>query len=130
MDILSFAFRVSAAFSGKIKAAFFGVPNFGDRGGFLDGRHTPDSNSPEYRKHVETLQYFDTAYAARRIEIPVMIGVGFIDKACLPTAVYSICNELRGPKIILPKIRNGHGDSPPEYHEMTRLWLAKQLMGE
>ena len=119
-----------AAFSGKFKAAFCGVPNFGDRGGFLAGRHTPDSNSPEYRKHVETLQYFDTAYAARRIGIPVMIGVGFIDKACLPTAVYSIYNELCGPKIILTKIRNGHGDAPTGYHEMTRLWLAKQLTGE
>ena len=56
-----------AAFSDKIKAAYCGVPNFGDRGGFLTGRHTPDSNSPEYRSHLETLLYFDTSYAARRI---------------------------------------------------------------
>ena len=119
-----------AAFSDKIKAAFCGVPNFGDRGGFLAGHHTPDSNknSPEYRTHLDTLLYFDTAFAARRIEFPVMIGVGFIDPLCPPSAVYTIYNELRGPKIILSKIKNGHGDAPPEYIPMSYLWLSKQIV--
>lgn len=116
-----------AAFSGKIKAAYCGVPNFGDRGGFLAGRHTPDSNSPEYRKSVDTLLYFDTSFAARRIEIPVMISVGFVDPACPPTAVYTIYNELRGPKFIFNKIKNGHGDAPPECAPIVETWLDKQI---
>ena len=117
------------AFSDKIKASFCGVPNFGDRGGFLAGRHTPDSvrTSQIFRTHLDTLLYFDTAFAARRIEVPVMIGVGFIDPFCTPTAVYTIYNELKGPKILLPKIKNGHGDAPPEYGPMTYLWLSKQI---
>ena len=119
-----------AAFSDKFKAAFCGVPNFGDRGGFLAGRHTPDSSrtSPIFRSHLDTLLYFDTAFAARRIEIPVMIGVGFIDPFCTPSSVYTIYNELKGPKILLPKIKNGHGDAPPEYGPMAYLWLAKQIV--
>ena len=118
-----------AAFSDKFKAAFCGVPNFGDRGGFLAGRHTPDCirTSQTFRGHLDTLLYFDTAFAARRIEIPVMIGVGFIDPFCAPSAVYTIYNELKGPKVLLPKIKNGHGDAPPEYGPMTYLWLSKQI---
>ena len=116
-----------AAFSDKIKAAFCGVPNFGDRGGFLAGRHTPDCNSQEYRSNLETLLYFDASFAARRIEIPVMIGVGFVDQPCPPSAVYTVYNELRGPKFIFDKIKNGHGDAPPEYAPLINVWLSKQL---
>ena len=116
-----------AAFSDKIKAAFCGVPNFGDRGGFLAGRHTPDCNAQEYRGNIDTLLYFDASFAARRIEIPVMIGVGFVDLACPPSAVYTIYNELRGPKFIFDKIKNGHGDAPPEYAPLINVWLSKQM---
>ena len=119
-----------AAFSGRLKAAFCGVPNYGDRGGFLAGRHTPDSNAPVYRSHLETLLYFDTSYAARRITIPVMIGVGFTDSACPPSAVYTIYNELKGPKLIFNKIRYGHGGGPPEYLPMVHAWLAGHLSGK
>ena len=119
-----------AAFSDKIKAAYCGVPNFGDRGGFLSGRHTPDSNTPEYRSHLETLLYFDTSYVARRIQIPVMIGVGFTDIFCPPSAVYTIYNELKGPKIIFNKIRHGHAGGPPECQPMIRAWIASHMAGE
>lgn len=119
-----------AAFSDKIKAAFCGVPNFGDRGGFLTGRHTPDSNDPEYRSHLETLLYFDTSYAARRITIPVMIGVGFTDIYCPPSAVYTIYNELKGPKFIFNKICHGHAGGPPEYYQIIDLWLSSRMAGE
>ncbi len=119
-----------AAFSDKIKAAFCGVPNFGDRAGFLAGRHTPDSNSPQYRSHLDTLLYFDASFAARRITIPVMIGVGFTDLFCPPSAVYTIYNELRGPKFIFNKIKFGHAGSPPEYVPIIHLWLAKQIQGQ
>ena len=119
-----------AAFSDKIKAAFCGVPNFGDRGGFLAGRHTTDCNSPEYHGHLDTLLYFDASFAARRITIPVMIGVGFVDLPCPPSAVYAIYNELKGPKFIFNKINYGHGGGPPEYQPITWLWLSKQMSGE
>ena len=119
-----------AAFSDKIKAAYCGVPNFGDRGGFLTGRHTPDSNSPEYRSNLDTLLYFDTSYAARRIRIPVMISVGFTDIYCPPSAVYTIYNELKGPKIIFNKILHGHAGGPPECQPMIDIWLSRQLSEE
>ena len=59
-----------------------------------------------------------------------MVGVGFTDLYCPPSAVYTIYNELRGPKFIFNKIKNGHGDAPPEYHPMAYLWLSKQIPGK
>ena len=114
-------------FSKHIKAAFCGVPNFGDIAGFLAGRHTTDSNAPEFRGHVETRKYFDSAFCARRITVPVFIGVGFVDSACAPTAVYAIYNNLAGPKMIYNKINNGHGDAPGDYRPIYQRWLAERL---
>ena len=123
-----------AAFSGKIKAAFCGVPNFGDRGGFLAGRFRPDSDGPEIdgkgRKNLKTLLYFDASYAARRITIPVMIGVGFTDVSCPPSGGYTIYNELKGPKMMFNKIHYGHSGGPPEYTPASYQWVAKHLTGK
>ena len=87
-------------------------------------------NDPEYRSHLETLLYFDTSYAARRITIPVMIGVGFEDTLCPPSAVYTIYNELRGPKFIFNKICHGHAGGPPEYYQIIDIWLSSRMAGE
>ena len=114
-------------FSKHIKAAFCGVPNFGDIAGFMAGRHPTDSNAPEFRGHIDTRKYFDAAFCARRITCPVYIGVGFIDGACAPTAVYAIYNNLAGPKHIFNKIEFGHGGAPPEYHPMHKIWLSEHL---
>ena len=116
-------------FSKHIKAAFCGVPNFGDIAGVLAGRHQPDSNSPEFRdpEVVAIRKYFDASYCAKRITCPVYLSVGFTDTACAPTAVYAIYNNLAGPKMIFNKIHHGHGDAPPEYAPMCNLWLKEKL---
>ena len=116
-------------FSKHIKAAFCGVPNFGDIAGFLTGRHPTDCNAPEFRSHIDTRKYFDAAFCARRITIPVYMGVGFLDSACAPTAVYAIYNNLAGPKFMFNKINHAHGGSPREYVPMYRLWLSEHLKG-
>ena len=117
-------------FSGLIRAAFCGVPDFGDVGGFLAGRHPTDCKAPEFREHWRTMLYFDTAFCAKRITCPVYMGVGFIDDNCFPTWGYAIYNALRGPKFMFDKIANGHADVPPGYHEMWHIWLAKQISPE
>ena len=114
-------------FSKLIKAAFCGVPNFGDIGGFLTGRHPTDSNAPEFHGHYETRKYFDTAFCARRITCPVFTSAGFIDSACAPTAVYAIYNNLAGPQMIYNKINFGHGGATADYRPMYQLWLAERL---
>ncbi len=57
-----------------------------------------------------------------------MMGVGFLDHSCAPSAVYCIYNELQGPKLIFDKILNGHGDTPPEYDPLLQQWLRTQML--
>lgn len=114
-------------FSKLIRAAFCGVPNFGDIAGFLTGRHPTDSMAPEFREHVDTRNYFDAAFCARRITCPVFTSAGFVDRACSPSSIYAIYNNLSGPKMIYNKINNGHIDAPGDYIPMYQLWLAERL---
>ncbi|MBR2427471.1 MAG: acetylxylan esterase [Lentisphaeria bacterium] len=113
-----------ACFSGVLKRAFCGVPDFGDVAGFLAGRHNTDSMAFEFRKNWQTLLYFDTSFCAKRITIPVMIGVGFTDELCPPTGVYAIYNALQGEKCIYNKIHHGHSDAPNGYDEATWTFLT------
>ena len=55
------------------------------------------------------------------------MSAGFIDSLCAPTAVYSIYNNLAGPKFIFNKINFGHGGGPREYRPMFNLWLSEHL---
>lgn len=103
----------------QIKALFAGVPAFGDCGGFLLGRHTPQSNIGAFRKYYEKLRYFDTVNFARRIKVPVYMSAGFIDPICPPSSVYAIYNQLQGNKMFYDKTRNGHNDGSAEYNQST-----------
>lgn len=114
------------AFSPHIKAAFCGVPNFGNLSGAVEGRPIGIGDKP-LREIWRKLLYFDAAYAARRITVPVFMSVGFVDGAVEPDSVYPIYNELRGPKFMFDKVNNGHGDAPPEYAPVWKAWLDNVL---
>lgn len=118
------------ALSPHIKAAFCGVPCFGDVGGFLLGRHPTQSSIPELREHWSQMRYFDTVNFARRINVPVFISVGFVDTSCLAASVFPIYNALNGPKLLFNKVKNGHGDAPIEYEGLTWCWVAGHLQLE
>ncbi len=114
------------AFSPHIKAAFCGVPNFGNLSGPVDGRPMGISDHP-IQEVWKKLRYFDAAYCARRIKVPVFMSVGFVDSCVPPDSVYTIYNELRGPKIMFDKVNNGHGDEPPEYRWTYAAWLENVI---
>ena len=59
-----------------------------------------------------------------------MIGVGFADILCPPSAVYTIYNELKGPKFIFNKICHGHAGGPPEYYQIIDIWLSSRMAAE
>ncbi|MCD4711105.1 MAG: acetylxylan esterase, partial [Bacteroidales bacterium] len=69
-----------------------------------------------------TMSYYDAALAAELIEVPTMIGVGFIDNTCLPTNVYSAYNNLKGVKKIENFYTFGHG-APPDWRDKTIQWI-------
>ena len=115
-----------AAFSPHVKAAFCGVPNFGNLSGLAEGRPPGITDGP-FWKIWPKLRYFDAAYCARRISVPVFMSVGFVDDFVAPDSVYTIYNELRGPKIMFDKVNYGHGGSPPEYRHIIRAWIDHVL---
>ena len=114
------------AFSPHIKAAFCGVPNFGNLSGPAEGRPMGIADRP-LRDIWQKLRYFDAAYCARRISVPVFMSAGFIDIAVAPDSVYTIYNELRGPKFMFDKVNHGHTDAPPEYVPTFIAWLENVL---
>ena len=114
------------AFSPHIKAAFCGVPNFGNMSGPAEGRPI-GMGSKEMHVVWQKLLYFDAAYCARRISVPVFMSAGFVDTAVAPDSVYTIYNELRGPKIMFDKVNHGHSNGPPEYRPLYENWLENVL---
>ena len=67
-------------------------------------------------------------YFAPDIKCPVLVGVGFHDRSCPPTGVYSFYNALpEGNKRIFNKIHHGHGDSPEGYSAATWKFIADQV---
>ena len=107
------------------KAAFIGVPSNCEINAFLEGRY---SNIKERRKYWKVSEYYELVYFAPGIKCPVMVGVGFHDRSCPPTGVYSFYNTLpEGKKQIFNKIHHGHGDAPKEYSPATWKFLADHV---
>ena len=108
------------------KAAFIGVPSNCEINAFLEGRY--GSTVREWKKYWKNTEYYELVYFAPGIKCPVMVGVGFHDRSCPPTGVYSFYNTLpEGKKQIFNKIRNGHGDAPKEYSPATWKFLADHI---
>ena len=72
------------------------------------------------------MSYYDAALSARLIEVPALIGVGFIDGICRPFNVYTAYNNIKGPKKIENFFQMGHG-SPPYWREQTINWILESL---
>ena len=93
----------------KITAALVCVPAGADSNGNLNGRKAGypfwPSENPDAMK---TGLYFDTVNFASRIQAPVMAGFGFIDTVSPPAGVWTMLNQIRGPKEPLPMIESEH----------------------
>ena len=61
------------------------------------------------------------------ISVPVLMSAGFVDDLVSPDSIYTIYNELRGPKIMFDKVNYGHGGGPPEYQPLVNAWLSNVL---
>lgn len=99
----------------KITAVLVCVPAGADTNGDLHGRKAgyPNwaSDNPDVMK---TALYFDTANFAARVKAPVMAGMGFIDTISPPAGVWTLLNQLSGPKEPLPMIESEHDNLTPD----------------
>ena len=108
------------------KAVFLGVPSSCEINAHLEKRY--GSAAREWKNHHAVTDYFDLVYFAPGIKCPVLVGVGFWDRSCPPTGVYSFYNAIPdGKKKIINKIHDGHGGAPPEYHPATWKFLVDHL---
>ena len=93
----------------KVTTVAVCVPAGADADGDLHGRKAGypnwDSTNPDVMK---TALYFDTANFASRIKAPVMAGFGFIDTTAPPAGVWTMLNQIPGPKEPIPVIDSEH----------------------
>ena len=95
--------------SDKVTAVAVCVPAGADTNGNLHGRKAGypywPSDNPDAMK---TALYFDTVDFASRIKAPVMAGFGFIDTVSPPAGVWTMLNQIPGPKEPVPVIDSEH----------------------
>ena len=114
-----------AAIDKRINAVVATVPAFCNNAhGFHAIKEIKDE---EYRRQViKTMSFYDAALAAKLIDVPALIGVGFIDDICPPANVYSVYNNLNATKKIENFYTMGHG-SPPEWRAITIKWILEKF---
>jgi cephalosporin-C deacetylase len=120
---------IAAAIDKRARAVIATVPGFCDQTAWLYGRcgGADRLKGGDREQIIEAMSYYDAALAAQLIDVPVYIGVGFIDATCHPTKVYAAFNNLAGPRTIENFINIAHG-SPPGWRERSIEWLDKQFM--
>lgn len=111
-----------AAFSPHVRAAFCGKPDYGDTLGVRFGRHRINLGK-DYLPALGQLQYYDTAFVARRVRKPVFMAIGFIDRSNTPSSCFAIYNELAGPGQLHSGIHSNHSHYPPDLVRLREGWL-------
>lgn len=73
---------------------------------------------PEQLDHIlEHLAHFDIMNLAPRIEVPVMISVGWKDTVCMPETIYAAYNRMECEKEIRDYPFSGHEVSEDQKRE-------------
>ena len=119
----------------RVTAAAANVPGLCDHTGPLHGRPYgfprfihPGRAGTKYKpdpKIVAASAYYDVVNFARRIKVPVFVGVGLIDSTCPPTTIFSAYNTLSCPKQIDIAPLMGHGFSK-SFKAAEKRWLLGQ----
>ena len=123
---------ILAGLNPQMTAAAMNVPALCDHGGYRANRspgwpklvlRAPADRREAYAKMAE---YFDAVNFARKIRCPVIVSVGFIDRTCAPSSVYSAYNVIDAPKRIFNGPKTGHG-TPRAFGKYLYPWLAGHL---
>lgn len=92
---------MSAAFHPEITAMCLNVPAFCQLDGFLAVRKEMEKHADDaayLARVLETLRWYSSVHAAKRIRAAAAVIVGRIDECCPPTGIYAMFNELAGKK--------------------------------
>jgi cephalosporin-C deacetylase len=109
----------TAGLNARVTALIVNVPAGADVTASAHGRAPSYPNWNVKLADVRaTARYFDTANFASRITARSLVAMGFIDEVSTPAGVWSVFNQIRGPKEAAPMI-----DSPHNHLATTRQQL-------
>jgi cephalosporin-C deacetylase-like acetyl esterase len=124
-----------AGLNSRVDALIVHVPAGADVTASLHGRAASYPSWPVTRAEVlETARYFDTANFAPRITAKSLESMGFIDDISTPTGVWSVFNQIQGPKetVLLTDAHHNHIATQEQqipYLERSAEWLEALVHG-
>ena len=119
----------TAGLNPRVTALIVNVPSGADVTATLHGRAPSYPNWDVKRLEVlATARYFDTANFASRITARSLVAMGFIDDIAAPAGIWSVFNQIKGPKEAAPMIESPHNNlaTPREqlpYTKRSAEWL-------
>ena len=82
-------------------------------------------NGKDVQKQAVASTYYDVVNFARRIQCPVLVGMGLIDTTCAPAGVFAMFNQIPTPKrIVIMPHANHMGPHNDYYGAMGSWWNA------
>ena len=108
----------------RVTALLVNVPAGADVTAALHGRGPSYPNWDVTRPEVlATARYFDPANFASRITARSLVAMGFIDDVAAPAGIWSVFNQIRGPKEAVPMVESPHNNLATP--ESERGWTAR-----
>jgi cephalosporin-C deacetylase-like acetyl esterase len=127
---------VTAALHPGVTAAVADVPAGCDLNGPEAGRAPGwpmwywQTQGKDERKVREAARYYDVVNFAPRVKRPVLIGLGLVDTTCPAPGVFTMANQLRGPKEVVVMPAAGHGGDHTAYWKRSEAWFSALVKGE
>ena len=109
---------VTAGLNRRITAVLVNEPAGADMNGDLHGRRAGYPNWPSNDpKVMQTALYFDPVNFGPRINAPTAAAMGFIDTIAPPAGIWTVLNQIPGPKEAIPMIESDHNNITPQKQE-------------
>lgn len=106
---------VTAALCPQVTAVIVNQPSGADSHGELHGRKAGYPYWPSKDpKVMATALYFDVVNFAPRIQAPVLASMGFIDTTSPPAGIWTVLNQIPGPKEVVTMIELDHTSRTPD----------------
>jgi cephalosporin-C deacetylase-like acetyl esterase len=126
----------TAGLNPRVTGLLVNVPSGADVTATLHGRSQSYPSWNVKRPEVlRTARYFDTANFASRITATSLVAMGFIDDVSAPAGIWSVFNQIKGPKEALPLIDSPHNHLATArqlqpWNTRSAEWLAALVRGE
>ncbi|MEO8561027.1 MAG: acetylxylan esterase [bacterium] len=117
----------TAGLNPRVTGLLVNVPSGADVTATLHGRQQSYPSWNVSRSEVlQTARYFDTANFASRITATSLVAMGFIDEVSAPAGVWSVYNQIKGPKEAVPLVDSPHNHLATP--QQSQPWVARSAV--